>query len=179
MNERLSQTNREAEVASSVRANRCPLTQWRTTLMCDRIRFRASTLPRAVLAVAVVLAALPAAVPCLAQEQSGTSERGSSNKAKPNILVIMGDDIGIWNLSCYHQGMMGYDTPQHRSAGHGRRPVHELLRPAELHGRAVGLHYRPASVPHRAEQGRAARSRPGPPQGRPDHCRVAQAAWDT
>lgn len=29
----------------------------------------------------------------------------------PNILVIMGDDIGIWNLSTYHQGMMGYSTP--------------------------------------------------------------------
>ncbi len=30
---------------------------------------------------------------------------------KPNIFVIMGDDIGMWNLSTYHQGMMGYSTP--------------------------------------------------------------------
>jgi arylsulfatase A-like enzyme len=30
---------------------------------------------------------------------------------KPNILVIWGDDIGIWNLSCYSGGMMGYYTP--------------------------------------------------------------------
>jgi arylsulfatase len=30
---------------------------------------------------------------------------------KPNILVIMGDDIGIFNISAYHQGMMGYRTP--------------------------------------------------------------------
>ena len=30
---------------------------------------------------------------------------------KPNILVIMGDDIGLFNLSAYHQGMMGYNTP--------------------------------------------------------------------
>src|SRR5206468_1206950 len=30
---------------------------------------------------------------------------------KPNILVIMGDDIGYWNLSTYNQGMMGYRTP--------------------------------------------------------------------
>jgi len=29
----------------------------------------------------------------------------------PNVLVIMGDDIGIFNLSAYHQGMMGYNTP--------------------------------------------------------------------
>lgn len=30
---------------------------------------------------------------------------------KPNILVIWGDDIGISNLSCYSQGVMGYRTP--------------------------------------------------------------------
>src|SRR6187455_3671102 len=30
---------------------------------------------------------------------------------KPNILVIWGDDIGISNLSCYSDGMMGYQTP--------------------------------------------------------------------
>jgi len=38
----------------------------------------------------------------------------SDNKAKPNqpnIVVIWGDDIGITNLSCYSQGMMGYRTP--------------------------------------------------------------------
>lgn len=32
-------------------------------------------------------------------------------QSRPNILVIMGDDIGIYNLSAYHQGMMGYNTP--------------------------------------------------------------------
>lgn len=30
---------------------------------------------------------------------------------KPNILVIMGDDIGYWNTSAYNRGMMGYETP--------------------------------------------------------------------
>jgi arylsulfatase len=30
---------------------------------------------------------------------------------KPNILVIWGDDIGISNLSCYSDGVMGYRTP--------------------------------------------------------------------
>ena len=30
--------------------------------------------------------------------------------AKPNILVIWGDDIGISNLSCYSRGLMGYQT---------------------------------------------------------------------
>jgi arylsulfatase len=30
---------------------------------------------------------------------------------KPNILVIFGDDIGVWNISAYHRGMMGGSTP--------------------------------------------------------------------
>jgi arylsulfatase A-like enzyme len=30
---------------------------------------------------------------------------------KPNILFIMGDDIGWMNPSIYHRGMMGYQTP--------------------------------------------------------------------
>ena len=29
----------------------------------------------------------------------------------PNILVLWGDDIGMWNVSAYNQGMMGYETP--------------------------------------------------------------------
>jgi arylsulfatase len=32
-------------------------------------------------------------------------------EGKPNILVIMADDIGIWNISAYHRGMMGGRTP--------------------------------------------------------------------
>jgi hypothetical protein len=35
----------------------------------------------------------------------------SGSSAKPNILVIMGDDIGYWNISAYNRGMMGYRTP--------------------------------------------------------------------
>ena len=35
----------------------------------------------------------------------------ASTPKKPNILVIMGDDIGIPNLSAYSRGLMGYKTP--------------------------------------------------------------------
>jgi len=35
----------------------------------------------------------------------------SAQQQKPNILVIMGDDIGWFNPSAYHQGIMGYQTP--------------------------------------------------------------------
>ncbi len=31
--------------------------------------------------------------------------------SKPNILVIMADDIGYWNVSAYNRGQMGYRTP--------------------------------------------------------------------
>jgi arylsulfatase len=41
---------------------------------------------------------------------------------KPNILVIWGDDIGITNLSCYSDGLMGYRTPNiDRVANEGMR----------------------------------------------------------
>jgi arylsulfatase A-like enzyme len=40
----------------------------------------------------------------------------------PNILVIWGDDIGITNLSCYSDGLMGYRTPNiDRIADEGMR----------------------------------------------------------
>ena len=34
-----------------------------------------------------------------------------STSGKPNIVVFWGDDIGITNLSCYSDGVMGYRTP--------------------------------------------------------------------
>jgi arylsulfatase A-like enzyme len=41
---------------------------------------------------------------------------------KPNIIMIMGDDVGMWNLSAYHQGMMGGRTPNiDRIANEGAR----------------------------------------------------------
>src|ERR1700732_1188826 len=42
---------------------------------------------------------LRTAAPALAQEK------------KPNIVVIMGDDIGMWNIGAYHRGMMAGRTP--------------------------------------------------------------------
>ena len=30
---------------------------------------------------------------------------------KPNIVMIMSDDVGVWNVSAYHRGMMGGRTP--------------------------------------------------------------------
>ncbi|MEJ2275829.1 MAG: sulfatase-like hydrolase/transferase [Woeseiaceae bacterium] len=35
----------------------------------------------------------------------------ASAQDKPNILVIWGDDVGIMNISAYHNGLMGGSTP--------------------------------------------------------------------
>src|SRR3989454_8816443 len=35
----------------------------------------------------------------------------ASAQQKPNIVVIMGDDIGMWNIGAYHLGMMAGRTP--------------------------------------------------------------------
>jgi arylsulfatase len=44
------------------------------------------------------LVSLPSSGPLQAAEQ-------------PNILIIWGDDIGLWNISRYSMGQMGYHTP--------------------------------------------------------------------
>src|SRR5262245_3911711 len=51
---------------------------------------------------------------------AATDARAQSKK--PNILVIMGDDIGWFNPSCYNSGIMGYRTPNiDRIAAEGAR----------------------------------------------------------
>src|SRR5262250_270250 len=47
----------------------------------------------------------------LASLASAIVEPASAQQPKPNILVIMADDIGYWNISAYNRGMMGYHTP--------------------------------------------------------------------
>jgi arylsulfatase len=41
----------------------------------------------------------------------GANAPARAQAQKPNILFIMGDDIGWFNLSCYHQGIMSGKTP--------------------------------------------------------------------
>jgi arylsulfatase A-like enzyme len=40
-----------------------------------------------------------------------STKKTQTGKKPPNILVIMTDDVGIWNISAYHRGMMGGRTP--------------------------------------------------------------------
>jgi arylsulfatase A-like enzyme len=41
----------------------------------------------------------------------GVSDTLQAQTKKPNIVMIMSDDVGIWNISAYHRGMMGGRTP--------------------------------------------------------------------
>ena len=53
------------------------------------------------IALATVATLFSAAAPPAAKAQ----------EKKPNIVVIMGDDIGMWNIGAYHRGMMAGKTP--------------------------------------------------------------------
>ena len=52
--------------------------------------------------VGLFLAVLVASTPAAAQQQQ---------QRRPNILVIMGDDVGWFNIGAYHQGIMSGKTP--------------------------------------------------------------------
>jgi arylsulfatase len=39
------------------------------------------------------------------------AKANGKQQKQPNILFIMSDDIGWFNVSCYNHGIMGYRTP--------------------------------------------------------------------
>ena len=62
----------------------------------------------------------------------------SAQADKPNILVIMVDDLGYSNLSCYHQGIMSSRTPNiDKLAGEGMRMTDYYSQPSCTAGRSA------------------------------------------
>src|SRR6186713_1079413 len=58
--------------------------------------------------------AVPGQATVLASASARVSPAGAKavqEGKKPNILFIMGDDIGMWNIGAYHRGMMAGRTP--------------------------------------------------------------------
>lgn len=52
--------------------------------------------------------------------QQALAQQAASAGSKPNIIVIMGDDIGMWNIGAYHRGLMAGRTPNlDKMAGEG------------------------------------------------------------
>src|SRR5258706_8126482 len=60
------------------------------------------------LVAASALSAVGLASPAQAQ-QPATAPAAAGQR--PNIVVIMGDDIGMWNIGAYHRGLMAGRTP--------------------------------------------------------------------
>src|SRR5882672_191070 len=64
------------------------------------------------LAGAAIAATSVSSSSILAQAQQAVPTAPSAPSGrKPNILFIMGDDIGWFNVSAYNMGIMGYRTP--------------------------------------------------------------------
>lgn len=59
----------------------------------------------------ILIATLSLSLSAQAQSQSQSNTQTQTDPEKPNILVIWGDDVGMWNISAYHRGMMGGETP--------------------------------------------------------------------
>src|SRR6266852_6706767 len=81
---------------AATRIDVCPLTSHRAGKREDKAMVKNSYLATAIIA-------LPLAFGGVASAQTAAK--------KPNIVMIMGDDVGMWNLSAYHRGMMGGNTP--------------------------------------------------------------------
>ncbi len=92
---------------------------------------------------------------------------GRSDQA--HIIMIMADDVGIWNISAYHRGMMGGSTPNIDRLAREGALFTGLLRPAVLHRRARGVHHRADTFPYRSAQGRPAGGETGPAGFGPDN----------
>jgi arylsulfatase A-like enzyme len=66
---------------------------------------------RNVLLAGTTLAAASALAPTVQTAQAQQETPPTPSGRKPNILFIMGDDIGWYNVSAYNMGVMGYRTP--------------------------------------------------------------------
>jgi arylsulfatase A-like enzyme len=64
-------------------------------------------------------------------------KNGHKNGRKPNILVIFGDDIGMWNVGVYTHGMMGRTPNIDRIAAEGMLFTDHYGQPSCTAGRAA------------------------------------------
>ena len=85
------------------------------------------------------------------------SQPASAQEKKPNIVFIMGDDIGWMQPSIYHRGLMVGETPNIDRIGNEGAIFMAYCCRAELHRRAQCLLHRHASAPHRHDSASAAR----------------------
>ena len=95
---------------------------------------------------------------------ASTPAPAQQQQRQPNILVIMGDDVGWFNIGAYHRGIMSGKTPNLDKLAVAGHAVHRLLRRGELHGGPGELHHRRDSAAHGPDDrgpGRRRRRHPG------------------
>lgn len=93
--------------------------------------------PYILLSGVAIVAVIVAGSKVIAQTENVANSSISPNTSKPNILVIMGDDIGWFNVGAYHQGMMASKTPNiDRLASEGMRFTDYYAEPSCTAGRA-------------------------------------------
>ena len=95
---------------------------------------------------------------------------------KPNILVIMADDIGYWNISAYNRGMMGYRTPNIDRIANEGAIFTDYYGQQSCTGRSRRVRHRPESAANRAPEGRIAGSKAGMIRRGPDAGGTAQTS---
>src|SRR3984885_13527076 len=65
---------------------------------------------RKILLAGTAMAATALSAPSVV-EQAQAQQPSPAAGSKPNIVVIMADDVGMWNIGAYHRGMMAGRTP--------------------------------------------------------------------
>jgi arylsulfatase len=88
---------------------------------------------------AIVTSALVAAVIASAGSLATYAAEAPGQQKKPNILVIFGDDIGMWNVGVYTHGMMGRTPNIDRIAREGMLFTDHYGQPSCTAGRAAFL----------------------------------------
>jgi arylsulfatase A-like enzyme len=115
------------------------------------------------LALAAAAAVLSAVVPPTASWQD----------KKPNIIVIMGDDVGWFNVGAYHQGIMSGKTPNlDKLAAQGMRFTDYYAEASCTAGRAT---FSTGEIPLRT--GLTTVGQAGADVGLPDQAATIASAW--
>ena len=91
---------------------------------------------------ALFAAATVVCTPAAAQQPPAPQPPPQQQQQKPNILFIMGDDIGWMQPSIYHRGLMVGETPNIDRIGKEGAMFVDYVAEAELHLRAQCLLYR-------------------------------------
>ncbi len=79
--------------------------------IADRLNVRSAFLGVAAAALYFALAGLAGSAQAQTPKQAQKLAPAPASDKKPNILVIMGDDVGWFNIGAYHRGIMSGKTP--------------------------------------------------------------------